>query len=635
MKPNRYGRVKDVADLMPGNMSEETITSIIAGSTNLISPAMQKSLMSSMYSKDITKRMLDVFVDTLNTYRYVIPNKPIFDAYDKFYENGGVVTKDNLTQFGLLAATCAIGTMYVTISQLDLVPGLSQDAAYDEFESIKQLCNSAEVACFTAQNIGEKEDIYSVLTYILLSRHHLVRGRTDLMWIAAVNFVRVAFDLGLHRDGTQRGLDDAAVEQTREMWSLVYSMERSFALQLGRTPIILDSACDTKPPAIYHNLDNVPPDMRHLFTNAPPPHLLLINRIRMVSAPLQGDLAYAMHNLYKPLSYARALEIHSEFERFVASELPFYFLVDMVDNRLVQDTRCDGHYSFVKIQRHQLRFDFDVPVLALFSPFLLRKSARPGGKYAKSYEVCLQTVKINLALRHEVRCDESLPKRYRESISSFGWFNTLVVAGIILLKNPPADEVHILRGHMNEFVLREIDGDNPEHNAKLKREVDFIQSFLDKAKLPQDEDVLHIAKRQCTRNESRSAPDAEHSSVDQALFNIRAEQDMLSQTRQTMCTLPLDMNWVGVSQNGGATDLEYNPMAPFNATPYHSVFPNQSLSDDGLMNLGEVLNCSMFPQTPMIPAKNGQTSAMAPGLQTLSSDMQHHGQDTQQLLYLW
>lgn len=63
-----------------------------------------------------------------------------------------------------------------------------------------------------------------------------------------------AFQLGLYRDGTVLNLTDKReVEVRRRAWAMLYHLDRTISLLVGRPASISDAHTDTRPPA---NLDD-------------------------------------------------------------------------------------------------------------------------------------------------------------------------------------------------------------------------------------------------------------------------------------------------------------------------------------------------------------------------------------------
>lgn len=440
----------------------------------------QESLAMTMYPKNVSERLVEVYLDTINLYRHPMPTSWVRDVFSAYYDGGGVVNADNITQFSLLAAVCSLSILGVAVSRPELLAELAENGHYDEMAASRNLCNAAQYACVTAQNMN-KEDMHTVLTFILLSRLFVVWGRMEFAWNSTVNSVRVAFALGLHRDGKALGLDDALTERRRIVWSFVYPIERINSLSFGRPMLISDAFCDTQLPNLTDDEQPVPEELRALFANVRPPHLLLINNLRSTLARFVGELAFEAQNVNKSVSYSRILQIHVAFTRFIMNDLPFYFRIRLVGDNFVQNTHCDQHYKYIKNQRYQLWLDMNFFILSLHCPYLLRYQPRSKSKYQTSYDACLESVKLSLLQRHDLLRDESLPIRYRHSMAGLRWFNTIVVAGYILLKRPSESDASILKQHMHEFMEWRADHQGLAGQQDLNKEIDVVRSFLESA----------------------------------------------------------------------------------------------------------------------------------------------------------
>lgn len=634
---------------------------------NTMSQPMQESLAASMHSRDVSRQLINAYLETINQYRHPIPKDLIFRIFNKFYDDGAVVYAGNITQFGLLAALCSIGALYVTVTQPKMIPELSKNGEYDELDASKRLCNAAQIACFLAQNMS-REDIYTVLTYTHLSRLFFVRGQIKLSWNSTVNCVRVAMGIGLHRDGEIMGLDQETTHLRRIVWSLVYSVERTTALGYGRPMIICDALCDTQPPQLSGDLNEVPKELRPLFSNVAPPNLLLINNLRSKFALYIGDLSFEVQNVHKNVAYSRILQIHVAFTRFVADEVPFYLKIWLKDNELVQNTQCDPYFSFVKIQRYQLWLDFNFFVLALHCPYLLRYSSKKREKYCTSYEACIEAVKLNLALRRELLYDEAFPKRYRDSMAGFRWFNTVVVAGFILLKKPSASDAALLSEYMNEFMAWRANHRGTLQEQDLDKEIDIVRAFLDRAKSSTEElqlDHPSVSSSSSTGErspkrtrldpfESRGAfagsdlPNATAHAASQPHGWSASDVQAWRQQRPMPPPGPdaPNLDWATThdqepvsGQNGapflnpmglGSTNMPYNPNVVSPGAPevdsLHPLYGMPMITP----------NVALNPQTlmPVWPQNLGSSSS-TPSAPFFPIDTQDQKWDPQQLLHLW
>ncbi|WFC99339.1 hypothetical protein MYAM1_002083 [Malassezia yamatoensis] len=606
-----------------------------------------QSLTQAMLPKQVIRRLIEVFLDTINLYRHPIPKDMVYTAFDSFYESGGTVSLHNITQCGLLATLSSFGALYVSVAHPEYVQELSQNGKFDELESCKQFGKAALAACSIAQDT-DREDIYTVITYAHLSRLFFVRGRISLSWNNLANCVRVALSLRLHRDGKKLGLTPETTHLRRIVWSLVYSIERTTSLAYDRPLLISDAVCDTRAPSFDGGIEQVPEPLRALFFDTPAPNLLRINDLRSKLASHIGELVFEVQNVHKTVNYSRILRIHHDFQRFVQEKLPFYFQMRFEGSHLVQNTQCDAHYAYIRFQRYQLWLDINFFVLALHCPFFLRYHCDKRPKYVTSYKACLEAVKLNFALRREMLHDDTLPRRYRDSMVGFRWFNTVVVAGFLLLKQPSAEDAAWLIESMNEFLAwRHRLQLSLQYSSEGDKESEIVRAFLDRANL-NDTDISSVSsfgsspKERSAKRVRRPESNLESAPSLESFPKRTQGNEMLTEVRNTQ-------NWQQVPQaaqhpNPCETQHEIPAsfLSPNNAFNYDTM-PLQSwtANDDGsklnwLLNIPLITpNIALDPQTLMPvwpPAMANEENSQAFAFPTNTGDELF---DTQQKLNLW
>ncbi|WFD29069.1 hypothetical protein MSPP1_000074 [Malassezia sp. CBS 17886] len=461
---------QQVTDLLYCSAGDTQLTS----ASESLSTAMKEALEASLYPRAVTEKLMDVFINTVNVYRYPLPSDIVVRAVDAFYSNGGNVTPASLTQFGLVATASALALLFIEDESLLEGKTNGRESAR---EASWQLCNAAQIACFTAHNL-ERTDINLVLTHTLVGRLLFVRGCIKSGWTSAVNAVGCAYSLGLHRDGDHLGLDAETTEERRRVWGLVYTLERFSALAYGQPVIIWDAFCDTRLPRCEGKMEDVPEHLRALLATTPPPSVLMIARIRQQIAHVLSGIALGKANV--SVRYAQVRQFQHAMNRLVSEEMPFYLRIGMENGELHVDSRLDEAFPFLKMQRNLLWFDLNFLVLVVHCPFLLRSSSGPDGKYALSYATCLERVQVTRLLRRAMS-HLGLPPIYVESATSFRWFNDAVIAGFLLLKRPPAADAHALRQYMSEFVDWRSAQPVTHKSRHARQDLNIVRAMLQKA----------------------------------------------------------------------------------------------------------------------------------------------------------
>ncbi|WFD28343.1 hypothetical protein MNAN1_003352 [Malassezia nana] len=462
----------------------------------MFSPVLQESLNSVIYPKSVTIQLIDIFFHTLNLQRHPVPKDIIDEAIEGLYNKETRVTEQTLSKFSLLAAVLSISSVFLFVGSPDFRASANVDQQYIDLNASRRLYNASTLACHTAQALG-REDIFSVVAYLVLARYTFVTGSPRRSFINVVHFVRVSYALGLHRDGTVFGLDEKECERRRMVWALVYADSQTYCLGYGRPPLIMDAFCDTKLPKTVSCLHKVPSSIAPLFENVPAPHPMQINSIRSCFAKFTGKLSFELHNVSKTFNYTKVLELHHAFVNFV-SELPFYFQNKLVNNESVMDARCDAYFPFLKVQRFHLWFDICFYTLSLHCPYLLRMLGKSQkGRYTVSYECCLEAAKLSLTMRRQLLNEKEmsdLPTRTRASLAAFRWYNTIVVSGLLLLLTAPGPDADLLREYMQEYIDWREKQRGQGCDEELEKDIQMVKAFLDHAGAPIFADAMNEAE---------------------------------------------------------------------------------------------------------------------------------------------
>lgn len=448
---------------------------------DMFSPVLQESLNSVIYPMDVTTKLIDLYFQTLNLQRHPVPKDIIDEAVEGLYKDNTLVTEQTLSRFSLLAAVLAISSVFLFVGNPEVRDTLDVEQQYIDLNASRRLYNAAKLACQTSQALG-REDIFSVVAYLVLARYTFVTGSPRRSYIHVVHFVRVSYALGLHRDGTVFGLEERECERRRMVWALVYSASQTYCLGFGRPPLIMDAFCDTKLPKTETCVHKVPASYAHMFTHDPAPHPLQINKVRSRFARFIGKLSFELHNVNNAFTYSKVLELHNSFVKFV-SELPFYFQIKLVHNQSVVDSRCDTYFPFLKLQRYHLWFDICFYTLSLHCPYLLRMMGKSQkGRYTDSYESCMESAKLSLAMRRQLLNDKEMPDvptRSRASLAAFRWYNTIVVSSLLLLLTPPGEDADLLREYMQEYIDWREKQRGQGRDEDVERDIQMVEAFLD------------------------------------------------------------------------------------------------------------------------------------------------------------
>lgn len=668
---------------LPGsNQVPGVHTMLPEGATEILnmesfSPVMQDSFTRCLGRKQDVVRVVDIYFKYLNMLRHPIPKHVITEALDGIYENDGKITEKNLTKFALIVAVLALTTIFLYVSYPNLITTLELDSTQFDYDSARRFSNITKIACGAAQNLN-CEDQYAIYAYSVLSRHYFVTGSPGRSWAVVVEMVRLSYLLGLHRDGSAFNLDPETCENRRMIWSIVYAAAQNYCLGYGRPPLIIDAMIDTRPPHPVTPIEEVPGSIQHLFKTVDPPNLLTINKIRSHFTKFISVLCFEVHSVVKSFHYSKVMELHTNLKMFV-SELPFYFQVDTVNGSLGVSPECDEHFPFLKLQRCHLWFDIAFFFLTLHCPYLLRILAKPSTmkRYAASYNACMKAVKLSLAMRRNLlRDDESgpMPQSNRTTLLGFRWFNTTVVAGILLLLTPPGQDANALRGYMEEFIEVRQRSLRYGREDEAQKDIATIRAFLDYEPNRTQNDESNDAETTSTgssekkRKRQRRGTSPKKSDSSEAAEAETANN--LSNFTTPNCSgfesaswpsgnfsfdpstisLPNTSAWSGLQQpnmNMERDALQDSMMSIPTDLPAMTAGVSQPMPANGSTNYAPMLNLggmfrslSIFPQNgmsprTMMPIWPMNAGSMPIASQELQVHSTHQDQDTHELLNLW
>lgn len=641
------------------------------------SPIMQESLTRCMYQKEDVFKLMDVYFAHLNLLRHPIPKDIITQALSGIYTSNGIINQENLTQFSLISAILAVTTVFLLVSHPEYLRDLNLDISRFNFDASRRLSNASKIACGTSQGLN-REDTNTIFTYVVLSRYFFVTGSLTRSWACVVDMVRLSFSLGLHRDGAEYGLDEITCEHRRVIWSIVYSSSHIYCLGYGRPPLINDDLADTRSPQPKTPMQDVPTEIRHLFGDVDPPHLLSINKVRFHLTKFISVLSFELHSVNKSFSYAKVLELHNNFCKFV-SELPFYFQMSFQNGSAVMSCECDAYFPFLRAQRSHLWFDLSFFTLSLHCPYLLRmlKKGQSRQRYMTSYDTCMESVKRSLSMRRELLKSEqqgSGPRMNRTTVLAFRWFNTTVVAGILLLLTPMGSDVDILRSGMQEFIDWRLTSQHTGNEPENLTDVNTIRAFLEqdmkrraqpdalnelesssmsspelKRKRLRDDDEV---SKPTSANDAKESTDTECSpSIIPPPANHNLQTDIWPSNG-----LPFNMPFESVETSSLWPDWQPNmetdqssqhessgpflydmPGMPFDLSSSSANTSLPSLNLGGMFRFPQVAPYSGMSQRGTVPSWSMEGGNTTPNVsaQALDFDFAKNDQDAQDLLNLW
>lgn len=121
---------------------------------------------------------------------------------------------------------------------------------------------ATEQACPRARIMSSKSlTLLQAIVLYLASLRSV--GETEFAWTMTSTAVRLAFGLGLHRDGSNFGLEPFEAEMRRRLWWYICILDVQTAEDLGTDPMLHDIFFDTKLP-LNINDEDIYEGMKHL-----------------------------------------------------------------------------------------------------------------------------------------------------------------------------------------------------------------------------------------------------------------------------------------------------------------------------------------------------------------------------------
>lgn len=299
--------------------------------------------------------------------------------------------------------------------------------------------------------------------------------------------IRAAQAIGLHRDGTKLGLDAVTTERRRRLWALIYYLDRTTSMLLGRPQAIDDRTSDCLPPC---DIDiDVLPRMGPAPTPEPfpplvppttealqrPPGVYRFIAIRHELAKLTGRVVEHFQDLSKPRDYADVLGIDHDLQLFYSAIPPPYLLKALRGEQA--DRSFDDICPWLPIHRYLLNLEYHYVRTTLHRPYLLRSE-----RYRQSREAAFASAKADRLIRKEYKKEVKWPTNRARNAHLGGvyrLFSSTLIAGIELLLDPNSSNAAELHETLDDFLNSADKAADPSQCTK--RELAIIKIFKAKA----------------------------------------------------------------------------------------------------------------------------------------------------------
>ncbi|PWN52389.1 hypothetical protein IE53DRAFT_367260 [Violaceomyces palustris] len=442
-------------------------------------------LMSALPSKSDSDRLLDIYFRDINHTRLPIHEGTFRQSYEELMEFRWGDAKEERGDDGARHVPFLAFLFVVLATAMRSLPEELGTEAEGKKGAMKlyHACRKTIVIASTIR----VDHIDLVLAHLFAARFLIVQRQSAESWSLLGNAIRAAQAIGLHRDGSRLGLDAVTTERRRRLWALIFYMDKTTSILLGRPQAIQEFHCDTLPPSDI-DIDTMPRAARPYVPRTKPrlntpPGIFLFVAIRHELARLTGKIVEHFQNLSAPRKYSDVIALDAELEKF-RSEIPNMYRLDRDENGngTGTDKSFDQVCPWLPLHRYLLNIEYHYVRIALHRPYVLRNN----DKYAQSRTAAFESARSDRMVRREYRKDvQWSPDKARKTHMGglYRLFNATMMIGIALLLDPNGPEAPEFMTYLDEFIElhRHRQGDTDQCS---KREVKIIELFRAKAKDP-------------------------------------------------------------------------------------------------------------------------------------------------------
>ncbi|KAF7775966.1 transcriptional regulator family: Fungal Specific TF [Agaricus bisporus var. burnettii] len=401
-----------------------------------VSPHKISELLQELPPLRVSDVLVNYYFTSINWTRYPLDEKEFRAAYSSICAHGrdgiGATNPNDVRFLPLLFVVLAISARLSP----ETVGG---DARTRRITSLRYYWSSRRSLLIAAAIQPDSLDI--VLTRLLSARFLTFDRRITECWSQLGAAVRTAQALGLHRDGSNMGMDPCRVEYRRRIWSYLYHADRSYALVLGRPNSIQDDYTSTKMPSNIDDASKQTSAYESPPLSTPTPMTFVILRHQL--SAITGRIVHHFQQVRERSHYSDVLALDDEVLKFITNLPPHY--------GLAPDTSLDETHPFVAIHRFLLLTEILFVRTGLHRPYLLKRLNSE--RYARSRIACFESAIKDYEIRQAFR--DSVSKETQDSLSNaYREFQTAMISGLYFILEPKgkySEQMHaILDGFMKD-----------------------------------------------------------------------------------------------------------------------------------------------------------------------------------------
>ncbi|KAL7425182.1 hypothetical protein Q5752_000870 [Cryptotrichosporon argae] len=455
-------------------------------------------LIASVPGKRMADSLVNLYFRDIDWTRYKI-NRPSFERkYRDFFDSlgrgpGGLrIDGDTLRWLPLLFIVLAIASLS---APPDVVP-VDEQGAWS-----RRFYGSARSGLEYAKAL-QRDNLDVLFAGLLASRYMLLIRRPA----EGSTPMTTAFQLGLYRDGTVLNITDKReIEIRRRAWAMLYHLDRTISLLVGRPANISDAHTDTRPPA---NLDDEDVEGGEFDPEGHPlsvPTMYTYVIVRHQLAQIMGRIAYHTFAIALP-DYGTVVALDKELLDF-RDRLPRFLCMQNAD------ASFDATHPYLFVQRHLLASEWYYARITLNRPYLLRRKPQDE-RYAYSKIAAIESAKADLLNRRAFNM-----KKGHLVINSGGYrvLNSFLVLGVTIKLDPDSPQADELRHLLNVVSGRIPDAKGETSEPIVKEELGIVDYLTAKSaprpalslKTGSDEQTADVLLELAQTNSGRRAAEEE------------------------------------------------------------------------------------------------------------------------------
>ncbi|KDN53457.1 hypothetical protein K437DRAFT_260666 [Tilletiaria anomala UBC 951] len=443
-------------------------------------PDILDELMSGLPPRCETDSLLELYFRDINCTRLPIHEADFRQSYEDLMEFRWGDAEERLGDDGArhLPFLSLLYSILAIARQANAENKETFESAKTGATRLYHLCRK----CTLVASVIRVDHIDLVLTHLFTARFLTVQRQSAEAWSQLGTTIRAAQAIGLHRDGSKLGMDGVTTERRRRIWALIFWMDKTTSILLGRPQAIQEMHCDTLPPSDI-DIDTMPRSTKPLPPKPPcqdpksPPGVYAYVAIRHELTKLTGQIVEHFQNLSSPRKYSDCLRLDEDLEKFQKSLPPPYRSEALGGIDRSFDKIC----PWLPLHRYLLNVEYHYVRIALHRPYVLRNS----DKYSQSRKAAFQSAKMDRLIRQEYHREVNWSSDRARKVHMGGLyrlFNATMMIGVALLLDPNSSEAPELLAILDEFIEQHRASDLADFCSK--REVKIIELFRAKAQDP-------------------------------------------------------------------------------------------------------------------------------------------------------